>query len=329
MKRIDFEYHSYIPELFEALSKRTEYPYYDPETDVIYWNPAILQPHDFLRKKLLRAFENRVASLDEAGISMAVLSSSPGLEELGEESAELCRKSNDAIYEHTRRFPDRFKGTASLPVMDVDAACDELTRCVEELGFVGWHAHACFCNIGADDARFRPIFKKAEELGVYVYLHPMLCYPFERVEGFDFPFAGPALGFTINTQVALMRLILDGAFDEMPDLKLMTGHLGEALPFLMERITNRLAFSPSPSVKMEKTVRYYFENNIYVTTSGNCSKEAFECTKQVLGIDHILYGSDYPFEDPKEMRDFLDGIAMTTEEREKLYFRNAEQFICK
>ena len=329
MKRIDFEFHGYLPEVFDVMAKRKDYPYYDPKTDVVFFNPAIEQPHDFLRPNLTREFEDRVAKLDEGGISMAVLSSSPGVEELGDDAIEMCRKTNNWIYEHTKRFPDRFKGSATLPVMDADAACDELKRCVQELGFVAWHAHACFCNIGADDPRFRPIFKTAEELGVYVYLHPALFYPFERVAGFDFPFAGPALGFTINTQLTLLRLMLDGAFDDMPDLKIMTGHLGEALPFLLERISNRLAFSPSPSVKMQQNVKYYFANNIYVTTSGNCSKDAFECTKNVLGIDHILYGSDYPFEDPREMRDFTDSLSLTTEEREKLYFKNAEKFINK
>ncbi|MGL4668154.1 MAG: amidohydrolase family protein, partial [Saezia sp.] len=69
---------------------------------------------------------------------------------------------------------------------------------------------------------------------------------------------------------------------------------------------------------------YYFRNNIWVTTSGNMSREAFACTESVLGIDRMLFGSDYPYEDVFEMTEFANNLRLGKLDREKLYYKNAE-----
>lgn len=325
MKRIDFENHFYIPEFIQTLGKRKEPPYYEASSDHIHWSAYVKMPQGKLLEQLEAAFEKRVARLDECRIDCAVLSSSPGIEELDIESAKmLCTKTNDAIYAHTQRFPDRFYGSAILPVGDVDAACRELERCVKDYGFVAWHTHSNYGDTAPDDPRYLPIFEKAQELGVYVYLHPQMP-DMPRMRDLNFPFAGPALGFTVDTQTTLLRMVCTGLFDKVPGVTVMLGHLGEAFPFLLDRIDNRLKFLPAPNIKMQKNVAHYFANNIMVSTSGNTSAAAFACTKSVLGIDRMVIGSDMPYENPKDMIDFLDTVSLTTEEREKLYFRNAEK----
>lgn len=92
---------------------------------------------------------------------------------------------------------------------------------------------------GSIDPRYLPLFRKAAELGVYVYLHPQLPEG-SRYAGYGFTFAGPGLGFTVDTVTTLLRMVVSGLFDEIPSLRLVLGHLGEGLPFLLDRIENRI-----------------------------------------------------------------------------------------
>ena len=329
MKRIDFENHLYAPDFFYAVAKasRDHYPWYDEKEDYIHWSKYIKMTLSRCKESLLLPMEERLAWLDRAHIDTAVLCCSAGVEQLeGETAKEVAYKTNNYIYEHTKRFPNRFLGSAILPTGDIDASCRELERCVKELGFVAWHVHSNFGDSAPDDPRYLPIFEKAQELGVYVYLHPQMPeHP--RMRDLEYGFAGAVLGFTQDTQITLLRMICTGLFDKVPELKMMVGHLGEGLPFLLERIDNRLKDNPTECITMKKGVKEYFRNNILVSTSGNASKEAFECTKQVIGIDRMFIGSDMPYEKPEEMTVFLDSVSLTTEEREKLYFRNAEKLL--
>ena len=324
MKLIDFENHFYDQSLINALLERAEPPYYRTDTDVITWSDQVQMPQGPLLDKLLDVGENRLALMDQLGITCAVLSCSPGAEQLDPDtSVEVCRKTNDALYQLTQRYPGRYLGTAILPVQKIDAALEEMERCVKQLGFVGWHTHSNYGATAPDDPCYRPLFRKAAELGIYVYLHPQLAHQ-SRVDDCGFPVAGPGLGFTMDTITTLTRMIVGGLLDEVPDLKLVLGHYGEALPFLLERMDNRLSFLPNPKAKNLHNYSYYFHKNIYVTTSGNRSDEAFECTRRVLGLDRILFGSDYAFEDAAAMVDYVQNLPLGERDREKLYYKNAE-----
>ncbi|MFP7296254.1 amidohydrolase family protein [Neobacillus niacini] len=323
MKRIDFENHFYDQSLLEAFSNRQQPPFYRKETNVITWTDAITMPQDVILPQLLEVAEKRNQLMKEQGVDIVILSSSPGPEQLDEEnSIEVCRKTNDAMAAIMKKYPTQYLGSAILPVKNPVEACKELERCVKEYGFVSWHTHSNYGDGAPDEEFYFPIFQKAQELGVYVYLHPQLPNDM-RVEGYGFTVAGPALGFTLDTIITITRMIVSGLFDRLPNLKVVLGHLGEGLPFLLDRMDNRVKFLPNPFIKCKEDVSYYFKNNIYVTTSGNMSKEAFICTKEVLGIDRILFGSDYPYESLPEMMHFLSDVPLTEEEREKLFYRNA------
>ena len=327
MKRYDFEYHFYIPEVLSAMARSRQIPWYDAKNDLLHWTDKIAQPQNGLMPGLYMDYDHRIAHMDHRGIDVAVLSSAPGAEELPlEVSLPLCRKINDSIYDHMKRYPGRFLGSATLPLHDIDAACDELKRCVTELGFSAWHAHALFLQEGLDEERFFPVFKTAEELNIYVYLHPR-CSFYDRLTGFDFPLAGSGLGFTTDTQITVIKMMLRGLFERLPGLKVMIGHLAEGLPFYLERFESRLNAHPSEANKMEHPISYYFKNNILVSTSGNTSAAAFECVKKVCGIDKMFIGTDNPFEEPFLMLDFLEELPLTKTEREMLYYKNAERLL--
>ena len=108
----------------------------------------------------------------------------------------------------------------------------------------------------------------------------------------DFPMvARPAWGYTVETATLAIRLVLSGVFEKHPKLKIILGHLGETLPFLVWRIDQALARPGQKSMSF----RDIFCNNFYITTSGNFSNPALLCCVMEMGIDHILFAVDWPF----------------------------------
>jgi hypothetical protein len=331
VKRIDFEHHYYAQPTIDVFMARTEPPCMDRKTLLLSCTKRSKSPTAVVYDKLLDLTEARAAEMTKHGVDMAVLSCSFGPEQVSlQEGLDITRKSNDAVADAINRTPGRYLGSAILPVQDPAAACNELERCVKEYGFVSWHTHSNYGESYADQDAYRPIFEKAADLGVYIYLHPATS-TLERVDDLGFAFSGATLGFTLDTMITACRLIFLGVLDELPNLKVVLGHLGEALPFLLERMDNRfelLKSSRTSSLKNKYNPSHYFKNGqIKVTTSGNASRAAFLCTKEVLGIESILFGSDYPYEPFHDSLSFLDSVPLTVEEREKLFFRNAESLL--
>ena len=203
------------------------------------------------------------------------------------------------------------------------AAERELERCVKEYGFVSWHTHSNYGNTAPDDPRYLPLFRKAAELGVYVYLHPQLPEG-SRYAGYGFTFGGPGLGFTVDTVTTLLRMVVSGLFDEIPP-PAGTGTPGRGASLLLDRIENWIKFLPNPAIRCRRPLRYYFQHNIWVTTSGNMSPEAFRCTQDVLGMEHILFASDYPYESVEDMMAFADSL--NEADYARLYYQNAEALL--
>ena len=236
---------------------------------------------------------------------------------------EACRKANDALYELTLRYP-KLIGSCILPMFDAREAVKEMERCVKELGFKMWQAHSNIDGRHHDEEQFRPIWRKLEELGIFVYLHPNYNPLNDIFNDYGYPMAGPGLGFTADTSAAIIRIMLSGMLDSMPKLKIVLGHYGEALPFLLERLDNRMAMLPEPKQHNALKPSEYFGRNIMVTTSGNTSIPAFECTRAAIGMDNILLGTDYPFESMADCISYLEQCPMPRSDREKLYYKNAE-----
>ena len=324
---VDFESHFVTPEYFEALETNCGYPRYLREKDMIQWRTDVFMPQNPVAAYMSLASAKRLETMDKCGIQTAVLSCSPGLEQLpAEMGVSACQAVNDAVFQMTASFPGRFLGSAILPVGDPRAACRELERCVKELGFVCWHTHSNYGSWGPDCEALRPIFALAAKLGIYVHLHPQIPN-WERLDGFGFPLAGAGLGFTLDAMTTITRMILSGLFDELPSLKVLLGHLGEALPYLLERMESRITGIPDPRVKKRQPLRRYFRTNIWVSTSGNLSAEAFTCCRQVLGLDRMVFASDYPHESPEKFLAFLRGLPLSGEELCTVLVRNGETLL--
>src|SRR5882672_755009 len=191
----------------------------------------------------------RIRAMDEAGIDLQVISeNNPATQNLDAETAvKLARVSNDLLHEAVRAHPDRFAGFATLPTPDPKAAADELERAVTKLGFKGAMIMGLTHGRFMDDRQFRPIFERAAALDVPVYIHP--TPPLTAVQEAYFKeypaLAVAPLGFTLETLTHTVRLVVSGLFDEFPKLKIIVGHLGETMPYLMWR-TNYLVKERMP-----------------------------------------------------------------------------------
>jgi predicted TIM-barrel fold metal-dependent hydrolase len=334
MKKIDFEAHFFTREFLKALSKNKGYPRLiegDGERNRRLWYADdVEQPfRDFLLDPLLDLGEGRIKRMDSVGIDVQVLSlSAPGLEQLDPETGKaLSKASNDALSEAIGKYPDRLKGYAALAPKAPEDAADELERSVKELGLIGWNTHSNYGDSYLDEEKYWPIIERAEKLDVPIYLHPTVPATIPQIGNYGFPLAGAPFGFGIDTAMCMMRLIYSGVFDKYPNLKIILGHLGEVLPFLLKRIDWAYVrpFDPSLRPNLSKKPSEYLQNNVFLTTSGNYYEPAFMCTLAAFGIDRILLGTDFPYEDQNECLDFLDQLPISEKDKEKVYSGNAAQ----
>lgn len=334
MKTIDLENHFVTRQWVDAMYANPGYPRFEdaPGTGTrrLYAAADEFEPAgDALLANLLDLGEGRLALMDAAGVDVAVLSlTAPGVEHFPPPvGAQIAHDANDAVAAAIAQFPDRFEGLAALAFKDADGAVAELERAVRELGLKGVKTHSNFGDSFIDDPRYRPILAKAAELEVPIYLHPAAPMIAE-LRTYGLALAGAAFGFGVETATAMMRLILSGAFDEFPRLKIILGHYGETLPFLMQRVDHPFV---RPFVKadgaavpdLERKPSDYLRDNMMVTTSGNYLPAAFKCTREALGIDRMILGTDHPYEGMDECMAFLAGLELTTEEQAALYQDNA------
>ena len=304
--------------------------YWDDELEKTYTGSEAGRPGEQARR--LHDFDTvRIAEMDEAGIDVQVLShGAPSAQKLpAETAAALTARVNDRLAAVVAKNPSRFAAFAALPTAVPDAAADELERTVTRLGFKGAMLHGLANGVFLDDKRFWPIFARAEQLDVPIYLHPSLpqadvmrVYYADYVR--DFPMvARPAWGYTVETATLAIRLVLSGVFERHPKLKIILGHLGETLPFLVWRIDQALARPGQKALSF----RDIFCGNFYITTSGNFSNPALLCCVMEMGVDHILFAVDWPFVANPPAVQWMAGIPLSDADKAKILSGNAQRLL--
>jgi predicted TIM-barrel fold metal-dependent hydrolase len=303
--------------------------YYDPELAETFDSPDARAPE--LRRRLLDLGELRLAEMDEAGIDVQVLShAAPSAQRLDPETAVwLARGANDRLAEAVAAHPNRFAAFATLPTPDPQAAADELQRTVTGLGFKGAMVHGLTNGAFFDDRRFWPIFERAEALDVPIYIHPAAPHR-AVVEAYyqDYVADFPALlsagwGFTVETATQGIRLVLSGVFEQYPNLKIILGHMGEGLPFLIWRIDHALSRPGNRPISF----REQFSQHVYITTSGNFSTPALLCSMLELGVDRILFSVDWPFVPNVPGTTWLNQLQLSAEDKAKIMSGNAQRLL--
>lgn len=274
--------------------------------------------------------ERRLAEMDEAGIDLQVISHGPpGAQGVrAGASVPWCRASNDGLSAVVASTPDRFAALASVPTDDPDAGADELQRAVEEGGHRGAILHTLGSGPSLDEARYRPIFRRAAALGVPIYLHPADPGP-QMMEGHyrlysrTHPmFVRAGWGFMVEAGTQAMRLVLSGLFEECPELQIILGHLGETIPYQLERIDEAL----SRDTPM-KNFREVFTGHFHVTTSGFFSDHALTCAIAAMGAERVMFSVDWPFASNTAGTDWLRKAPLSEPEREMIASGNAARLL--
>lgn len=282
---------------------------------------------DIRSTRLLDLEEMRLEQMDEYGMDMMIMSlNSPAIQEITdvEKAATIARKSNEDLAAAIERHPDRFRGFAALPLQDPDRAIEELHYAIDELGFVGVLANG-YSNIGTedeyvylDDARYRPFWAEMEKLDVPFYLHPREPMPCNAhtLDG-HYWIMGAPWAFGVETATHALRLMCSGLFDEYPKLKIILGHLGEALPFTIWRAQNHLN-KRRRGMPAQRPLPEYFNENFWVTVSGQFTLPPLLCTMLQMGSDRIMFATDYPFEEIPDACIWFDNLQISEPDKKKI-----------
>lgn len=338
IKIIDLEHHYYLPELLEWLKSKKDIPYIRNGAVFYRENISVLletkgfNSDDSMYDEIADTDELRLSIMDNAGIDVGAISTSTLIEELPrEESVYFARKTNDAVAAAVKKHPDRFIGTICLPALYVEDALKELDRAVNELGLSYWHTHSNFGKHCLYEPQFEPILARCAELGIPFYLHPHTSTD-EYLLNLGSAFAMAGFGFGVDAMKTSIGLIIGGLFDRHPKLRMILGHMGEFYPYDLDRMDNRFGMfrASDPYVKCEGTFNDYFRNrNILMTTSGIYDVNTAMCAINTVGVDSIILGTDYPYEDAKASVDFIKSLPISFEDKKKIFHGNAEKYVLR
>jgi uncharacterized protein len=275
----------------------------------------------------------RLKSMDDAGISVQVLSNSgPGPDLVpGQAGVDMARETNDFLAKAIASRPDRFAGFAALPLQSPDAAAVEFTRTVKELGFVGAMVHGTTEGRFLDHSSFEPVLAAAEQLDVPIYIHPHIPpEPVRQAYFSDLP-PGPGRvletagwGWHSETAVHVLRMVVAGTLDRHPRLKLIIGHMGEMLPMMMARADKVFALD---SDHLKRPISRTILDQVWITTSGIFDEPPFLAALLTFGIDRIMFSVDYPYAPDAMGRKFLERIALAPADMAKLAHGNADALL--
>ena len=277
----------------------------------------------------------RIKDMDEGGVTIQVVSHNPAA---GFPKLEICQTANNQLHQAAKDAVNRFAGFALLPMNQPQDAVLELRRTVKELGFVGALVSNHAEGRSFDDEFYWPVFECAQELDVPIYIHP--TFPTKeqakRYDGNYTPAAALALssyiwGWHMDTGLHFFRLFLSGLFDRFPKLKIILGHMGEAVPFMLDRfVWFETLFGDKLGVR-KRQIREVWDTNIWVTTSGMFSLPPLACALHSVKMDRILYSVDYPFDSNVRGRGYLEMIEksglITQDQLAMIAYQNAEKLL--
>jgi len=233
----------------------------------------------------------RLREMDATGVDIQVISPSImqqctyGMEP--EEALKMDRFGNDRVAEAVAQHPNRLVGLGSLPLHDVARSAAELERCVRDLNLRGVIISSHVNGVELGDARLRPFWAKAEELGAVIFVHPAGNTEKRMLRNRLMITVGQPL----EEAYALSSLIYEGVMDQFPKLKIMVAHGGGYLPFYTGRHDNDYRYGRSPQLKGDFSS--YLPRFFYDTVLFNPDMLEFLITK--VPSSQVMLASDYPF----------------------------------
>jgi aminocarboxymuconate-semialdehyde decarboxylase len=265
----------------------------------------------------------RLAHMDRTGVDMQILSTYVSQFHYwtdGGLGQRVARLQNERLAELVAGNPDRFTAIGTVPMQDSARGVAELEHVTQSLGFKGIQISSNIAGMDLDDPRFRPFFARAAELGAVVQIHPNGFDQGRRLDDF---YLINVFGNPMDSTLALHRLIFSGVLAELPDLKLVVVHGGGYAPFYPARMDHAWQVRPEcrqhidqpPSTYLK---RVYFDTMVF-------SPALIRTLVDFAGADHVLLGTDYPFDmgesDPLGLTGSVPGL--DTDDLDKIRGGNA------
>ena len=318
--------------------------YSDPATTKYFSNPATGKffgedYYQFIANNLWGNVAEYADDLRQTDTDHAVMSiNGPGVQAVTDASlaTEMARASNDAVNKaYVQPYPDRFSAFATVALQDPQAAADELDRAVTQLGMKGALING-FSDLPnnqvafLDDPAMDVFWAKAVELRVPVYLHPRSPHSDQAAIYAGYPgLTGSAWGYTQETAVQVIRLMMSGLFDRYPDLQLIVGHLAEGLPYNLPRTQERLYKQNKGTMggHYDRPLMDYLRTNVWATTSGHFNTSSFMNALDVMGADHLMFSVDWPYETNKDGATWFDQLPIDLEVKQQIGAGNAAKLL--
>jgi 2,3-dihydroxybenzoate decarboxylase len=281
-------------------------------------------------RRLIDFDQLRLETMDKASIDLAVLSvTTPGVQ--GEKDTKtairLARDANDLLAREVQKRPRRYAGFAHLPTQDASAAAAELERAVQQLGFKGALINGQTNGHYLDEDMYLPLWERVQDLDVPVYLHPGELPDHPAMFASHPELDGPIWGWTADTGAHALRLVFAGTFKRFPKLKIILGHMGETLPYLLWRFDSRWQLELGEDLPRDALPSAIIKRHFVITTSGVCDPNSLADAIAALGEDSVMFSVDYPYEDTQTATAFVESAPISEAVRAKVCHGNAERIL--
>ena len=295
---------------------------------------------------VLYDLEARCRGMDEFyDYAQIICLAAPPLETLSPDlSPELARIANDGMAGYVDKYPDRFPGfVASMPMNNPDACLKEIDRAIDELNAVGIQFFSNVNGVPLDSPEIKPLFAKMHEVDLPIWIHPargadISDYPTEERSKYEIWFV---FGWPYETSVAVARLVFGYYFDEFPNLKIITHHMGGMIPFFEGRVGtswDQLGSRTSDEdytviLKNLKKPHLEYFKQIYADTALFGAVAGTKCGLEFFGADQIVFASDCPFDPEKgpmyirETIKIIEELEISDEDRYKIFEGNARKLM--
>ena len=330
-RTVDAHNHWYPPDYLAYLVSRTEPPYArqtGPHSYVCYAPGNVIVAH--IDRPGHYDLKARIDDLDAAGLDTQVMSVTiPGPEMLpAKEGIYWQKRINDQLADAARDYPGRFFIAASLAFQAPDEAARELERAYKDLGAKSTQV---FSNINGEPLflpKYDQLFALWNEWEMPVLLHPTVPWTADLMNMLRIPYQ--LYGYTFDTSVSMISLIFNGVFQKYPNLKMIHGHLGGIVPYLVQRLrASWKGYAKEWGLELSQAPDVTYAKQVWPDTT-SFYEPAMKCALEWVGVEHLIVGTDYAHRvgDPegaiKSIRDLGASLALPQLDIDKMLGQNAE-----
>jgi aminocarboxymuconate-semialdehyde decarboxylase len=271
-------------------------------------------------RKAMYDMTTRLELMDQTGVDVQALTASsvmsPTCWAPPDEALKMQQKLNDRIAEMMAEHPEHFTGLGEIPLHSPALAIQEMTRCINDLGFIGVQVSSTAGDMELGDKRLWPVWEKAEALGALVYLHPS-----GTTDARQWPWqVWNSIGQPFEEAMGMASLMYEGAIDAFPGLKVCVAHGGGYLPYYIGRLDRNYIEKPYTKINMTRLPSEYLKFFYYDSCVYNV--DILEHLVEKVGADRVILGSDFPVGEEKPIAFVNKSTRLSADDKEKIIWKN-------